>query len=67
VRHSKISHPMTDTGHQRRFERASATSGLHPTPEVLLHCGEPTFRAIFGLMQRSKKLLSFDHLVGAPE
>ena len=36
---------MTAQGHPRHFERAQATSGLHPTPEVSLRCGEPTFRA----------------------
>ena len=39
---------MTAQGHPRHFERAQATSGLHPTPEVSLRNGEPTFRATSG-------------------
>jgi hypothetical protein len=49
-------------GHQRRFERASATSGLHPTPEVSLHCGEPTFRATSGHYRNAP---IFDYLAAA--
>jgi hypothetical protein len=48
---------MSATGHERRFCGVRDGSGLPPTPEGFRQRGEPTLRAITGLMRCSTGIL----------
>ena len=52
-------------GHPRHFERAPVTSSLHPTSEVSLRCGEPTFRGHLQTHAVEQNPISLDNLVRA--
>ena len=49
------------SGHLRHFERAPVTSGLHPTSEVSLRCGEPTVCISHTVYEQVRNKLDLDY------
>ena len=58
---------MSHMGHQPTFERRSAIFRYSPESGLKWHVGTWPLRATTGLMHRSKRCHSFDHLVGESE